>query len=289
MGKAINEKEARKYLAAFADGELDVEQLLSVLDHMSMNPQSTRRVMHQQQLRQAVGRVMQHHTPSPSDELRQQVEDLFDQDVPPQTPATPQLAVVTFRRWVPTIVAAVLLICTLAILGVQSYSQGRSNGSILRISLDESELRKTTRSFQHRHVECAGLPGSLVESDRFPTDLAVLPRHINDYLGTWPTPALDLTKLGYRFERVGKCTLPGGQSMHMIYRAMPETGRRDTMSLWMKVDDRALDLEPGRIYAATDQNAVHPILVWRQGNMIYYLVGDVTSPMSSSVRGLMGL
>jgi len=49
----MKESEIRKYLPAFADGELDVEQNLKVLEHMAMDPKATRRVMHQQQLKQA--------------------------------------------------------------------------------------------------------------------------------------------------------------------------------------------------------------------------------------------
>ena len=48
-----SKKECKKYLAAFADGELDVDQNLRLLEHMKMDPNATARVAHQQQLREA--------------------------------------------------------------------------------------------------------------------------------------------------------------------------------------------------------------------------------------------
>ena len=63
MSKSMDSKEILRYVEAFADGELDVEQNLRVLEHMAMNPTATRRVLHQQQLRQAVERVIRQVTP----------------------------------------------------------------------------------------------------------------------------------------------------------------------------------------------------------------------------------
>ena len=72
----MDDKEVRKYLAAFADGELEVEQNLRVLEQMAMNPQATRRVMHQQQLRRAIKRSIDESTPEDSDRLRETISDL---------------------------------------------------------------------------------------------------------------------------------------------------------------------------------------------------------------------
>jgi len=70
MSESMDDKTIRKYLAAFADGELEVEQNLRVLEHAAMNPQATRRVMHQQQLRRAVGAPMASHAPAAPPWLR---------------------------------------------------------------------------------------------------------------------------------------------------------------------------------------------------------------------------
>ena len=50
--------ECKKYLAAFADGELDVDQNLRLLERMKMDPNATARVTHQQQLRENVCRSL---------------------------------------------------------------------------------------------------------------------------------------------------------------------------------------------------------------------------------------
>src|SRR6185295_16269856 len=73
-----DEKDLRKYLTPFADGELDVEQSVRVLEHMAMNPQATQREMHQQQLRQAIGRHLLARAPSAPPDLKARLETLIN-------------------------------------------------------------------------------------------------------------------------------------------------------------------------------------------------------------------
>jgi hypothetical protein len=38
--------------------------------------------------------------------------------------------------------------------------------------------------------------------------------------------------------------------------------------------DSSLNIEEGRVYTAADATQPHPTLLWREGEMVYYLVGD---------------
>jgi mycothiol system anti-sigma-R factor len=64
-------KEFRKFLYAFADGELETRENLEVLEHLNMCPSCTRKVAMQQELRAAVTRVCPSE-PAP-DALRERV------------------------------------------------------------------------------------------------------------------------------------------------------------------------------------------------------------------------
>lgn len=54
----MNCKDVRKYLYAFADGELETSESLAVLEHLNMCPSCAAKVSAQQRLRSAVARVM---------------------------------------------------------------------------------------------------------------------------------------------------------------------------------------------------------------------------------------
>src|SRR5688572_13437752 len=82
------QSDPRKFLAAFADGELDVTQSLAVLEHMALHPDATRRVMHQQQLRHAVAQTLSGSAAPVPEPLRARVAALAAAGAtPPERPS----------------------------------------------------------------------------------------------------------------------------------------------------------------------------------------------------------
>jgi len=96
---------------------------------------------------------------------------------------------------------------------------------------------------------------------------------------------LDLSSIGYHFDRVGRCTVPGTGSVHLIYRAMAETGRQDAISLWIRPADEEFAVEPGTLHVRGAERA-HPVLIWRQGEMVYFLTGDGLGPAKQAATAL---
>lgn len=273
--RSFNENEVRCYLAAFADGELDIEQTLRALEHMAMNPQATQRVMHQQQLRQAVDRVVRANTPQTPAELVAKVSRLAEAEA--QAPARQESrndapagrSASILRRLGPLSLAAVLMMAA-ALFWASTSGPGTS------VSGHDFLPVQQVRLFAKRHVSCTRMLEALMHIERFPQDVQTLPVAVGDFLGERLSAgmSLDLNGLGYQFAGAGECMVPGKDSVHLIYHALPGSDRNDTLSLWMKADHGKLDIAPGKIHAANGPDAAHPILVWRDGGVIYYLVGD---------------
>ena len=284
MAKPIDEHRFRKYLAAFADGELDVEQTLQVLEHMAMNPQATRRVMHQQRLRQAVDRAVRSSCPPIPDELRQQVQSLAE-TIPPMADATARTQpsnrslFMRINRWAPFAAAAIVLVTALIVLNMGNQSPQVMAGNEL-IPVSQIEM------FARRHIDCGQMLSSMHQNVMPPNTLMELPDVLKKYFGVQLTgPSLDLTALGYEYQGAGRCSVPG-QSVHLVYQSTTNHDRPDTLSLWVRPYTGAPAIDPGTVYTVTGPVASFPVVLWRRGDMIYYLVGDSFENAQSIAQAL---
>ena len=302
----MSQSEVRKYLPAFADGELDVEQNLRVLEAMAMDPTHTRRVLHQQQLRKACARVMDRPDCHCPDQLKQQIQTISSAESPASptaitatptltlagtdaerskhTPTTPAPDVIArIGRWLPAAVAAVLLIGALAVFFSPRANSGMAFG------LDEARLA----AFAGRHKSCSSDVTKLVPGIANPTNVAALPGTIDDYFvsqfGDEQTghidTALDLSVLGYEFQRVGVCGLPGKNAVHVVYKAADGADHGKSLSLWIKPDAPDLQLVPRRLYTAEAADG-QPLLIWERNGRTYYLLGDAPDDARHAARAL---
>ncbi len=287
MAEKHSKEDPRKYLAAFADGELDVQDSLHVLEHMTMHPNATRRVMHQQQLRQMVGESMKDAQPKAPEALRDAVlaiADASDEAALPQPPGV----LARIRPWALSAIAAMLLAAVVIQYmpnnAVQApapiESQQVSQSSVAEVPDAWLLGSQTVSSLTRRHVTCTRMINQMNQSVRFPENLEQMPAAISDFLqiSDQSTPhQLDLTNIGYRYEEAGPCWSPGGKSVHMIYRPTRNHAAQDAISLWVQplFDECSFShIESDKVYWATSDEAAHPMVVWRHNGMIYYLVGD---------------
>jgi len=139
--------------------------------------------------------------------------------------------------------------------------------------------------FGGRHVTCARDSEYMAGVDEFPQNLTELPGALTEYFHTPIDPdSLNLSGLGYDFAVAGLCVLPGSGSVHVIYHEQTETptDQPNALSLWMRpidtsdtsTDPAQAQLKPDKLYASKATEHDHPMIVWRQGGMGYYLVGD---------------
>ncbi len=299
----MSQSEVRKYLPAFADGELDVEQNLRVLEAMAMDPTHTRRVLHQQQLRKACARVMDRPDCCCPEELKHTLQTLCfadpqasadsvspsfalggtEADDPIQTTRSSPQVLARIGRWLPAAVAAVLLIGALAVFFSPRADSGMAFG------LGEARLA----AFAGRHKSCSSDVNKLVAGIQNPANVAALPGTIDDYFvaqlgndqaGRIDT-ALDLSVLGYAFQRVGVCGLPGKNAVHVVYQAAEGTDHGKSMSLWIKPHSPDLQLIPRRLYTAEAADG-QPLLIWERNGRTYYLLGDASDDARQAAQVL---
>lgn len=72
----LREDNIGQYLSAFADGELDAQGMLLVLDHLAAHPESIGLIREQQLLRLAAQRTFRGETPAAPDALQNTVAQL---------------------------------------------------------------------------------------------------------------------------------------------------------------------------------------------------------------------
>jgi len=308
----MNERPDRErwqvHLAAFADGELGVTESLHVLERLTMDPYHTHRVVHQQQLRQAVNRAMRDPEQAPAS-LRQQIAamaasagDETDDDAgnaatneasaqpahrgaepSPTSPRRGWRAAFESRRrrlWMPLAAAATVGLAALVGLVLSDGFNGHGTALL---------TPATIQQFSKRHVQCSHGLAQLHNATRYPTEVGELPAALADRLERKPLSAtqLNLQPLGYRFDRAGDCRIPGDQGVHVVYRAARGTERSDAISLWIHPASGELELEPGKLYEANSPNAPHPILMWRHAGLAYYLVGDSATRVEDAAQHLL--
>lgn len=312
MNKGMSSQEARKFLPAFADGELDVEQNLRVLEQMAMDPTNTKRVLHQQQLRQACARVMCGPEKCCPDALRATLEALAkdeagNENSPPAgvrgenpgetfggTPgggpgggpgalrsgaggggasenrAEREPVIGFIGRWLaPLAVAAVLFIGALVALNFYNPNQGAVGPD--HYTADGLITANLASTFAQRHDQCSLDTSALMHSELFPAEVADLDDALAEHVGiAMKDASLDLSSLGYDYQIAGLCPVPGNEAVHVIYQN-PE-GR--SLSLWIKPYDAQPTLDPGVPYSPPSDHTDHPMVVWRQDNTVFFLVGD---------------
>jgi len=296
MNQPMDDNEVRRYVEAFADGELDVEHSLRLLERMAMDPQTTKRVLHQQQLRQRTAKVMGEPGEAPAS-LRQQIEQMAQATpAPGQTPprasnsaarqrrgTTRPGVIARLGRWMPAAAAALLLLVTVSIIGLNQQSTPAAPGA------DALLTSNLVDRFERRHVRCSQGVQSLYKPWLFPAQVNELPGALDGYFDRKvQLPAFDLSALGYEYKQAGQCRIPGRGAVHVLYRAKAETGRSDTLSLWMRPDDGRLELEAGRMYEAAGEDAPHPVLIWKQDGMVFHLVGDALDRVQHAAAHLRG-
>lgn len=282
MSKAMDKHELRKYLAAFADGELDVEQNLRVLDSIKMDPDAAARVAHQHELRVAVDRTLRGMTPATPAALRERLERVLAE---PTGPAEQQSADVAgrigarppYRRlWQAASIAAVLAVGAFVVTSARQHLGLPPAGPSFVQSVEAETIIPTAQvnTFARKHLNCAQVIERLRTFEDSPHEISEVPGFISLKLGRTGYDMLDLSGIGYEFLKIGPCRIPGTQSTHLIYKSTPQTGRNDALSLWIAPDDGSLKIAEDTMYKIRGADCAHPLVVWRHAGMAYYLIGD---------------
>lgn len=138
-------------------------------------------------------------------------------------------------------------------------------------------------AFGQRHSMCSRKLERLYRSSEFPKEVAQMPEAIANALGQMPKGSLDLSKSGYQFSKAGKCGVPGQPSVHLVYRTRTAD---DSVSLWVATNSGRPQLAEGTLYQGDPADSEHPIFFFRQGELVYYLVGNAFDHTRTAAQSL---
>lgn len=267
MEKLIPAEEMGKYLTAFADGELGLAESVEVLEYLEGNPHAVPRVIGQQRFRLAAERSVKASIPPVAESLRRRVSSAAAaaaaRRASNETDSTKRGRLGRSVRWLLPVGAAA---CVAAGVSVGRLSAPRPviNAGSLAAAPLVSEVTRV-------HVDCSRYTDHFHQPD-FPREVSEVPAVLLKQLGT-AAPFPDLSPMGYEFAGAGPCELPGGKTVHLLYRPS-RADMADTISVFLQPDVGQAVVEPDTVYVTSGPDAPHPALMWRSGGLVYYLVAD---------------
>lgn len=287
-------KSMDEMLMALADGELDFADQPQVMAKIAEDPKAAHRLAYEQKLKQCCCRVMDGPEMKCPNELAGKLLGMAAGESSATKPTTVAAAaakpapyvgppvIAKIGRWVPTAVAAVLLVAAGVLFNQANNASTSGNGADVFLTSDQ------IKGFTGRHFDCAERPDRLKNPTQFgeSKDFEQLPGKLRDYFHTnADSLSLNLNGIGYDYQLTGTCSLPGSGAVHIIYHKHNDPSR--SISLWIvpaKADHR--HLKEDRVYAEVGDNLLRPVIFWRNNGLLYYLVGDSIEDCDKAVQEL---
>lgn len=282
-------------LMALADGELDFADQPQVMAKIAEDPKAAHRLAYEQKLKQSCARVMDGPEMKCPNELAGKVLGMAAGEsnaakpafapAPTATKQAPYVGppvIAKIGRWVPAAIAAVLLLAA-GVLFNQASTGGTGIGTSAVANLSPQDIK----NFTGRHFDCAERPDRLKNPDQFGgTDFEQLPGKLRDYFKTDADKlSLNLDGIGYDYQLTGTCSLPGSGAVHIVYHKQDNPDK--SISVWIvPTSDRHEKLEEGRVYSEVGDDLLRPVIFWRDGGLLYYLVGDSIEDCDKAVQQL---
>jgi anti-sigma factor RsiW len=280
-------------IRALADGELDFRDQPEVLAKIAEDPKAAQRLAQEQRLKQACAKAMDGPEMKCPNELAGKLLALANSGgAKAPTPATttssqntayagpPVLA--RIGRWAPAAVAAVLLVAA----GVL-FTQANPSASGINAQAVTFHTPEKIEQLTGRHFDCAERPDRLKNPNQFGgDDFEQLPGKLSDYFDTDANQlALNLDGIGYDYQLTGTCSMPGSGAVHIVYHKHEDPAK--SISVWIvPVSEEHKALQSGRVYTEVSGDVLRPVIFWRDGGLLYYVVGDSIEDADKAVQQL---
>ncbi len=273
----MNCKSARKFLYAFADGQLGVQANCEVLDHLKMCPPCAQLVDEHQTLRAALARsIARVEVPA---HLAAQVASRLHLGRASRNRPTWRAS-----AWTKFIAAAACLAFAAGLWQFWPSERSTPAGpSASPVLVEDGQIAAS--QVADRHLACCAL-GKGHQLDSLPTaraelDLAVQRR----FAGRFAARAPDLSSQAFELESASLCSARGGESgegCHLIYRSSDGASRLSLFSLprWDRVDlcARLVAVAPGssRQYSVERHDGRNlSVFAWHQDQTTYICCSDL--------------
>jgi len=269
---------ARRFLYAFADGELAVKENCDVLDHLKMCPDCARVVADQQALRASVGMLTESGRP-PAD-FHERVLAAIN------LPAARASA----RRWARLLVP----LAAAASIAVMTYSIWHTWRGASAVSVPASGTRQVASSdtaasrVVQVHEFCCNLHDRHQLAD-LPTGLPglapAMAAHFNNVINVL---APDFTTYGFQFESANYCGFkPRNRGAHLIYVATAENVAPKRLSFfsvprWSYLDrcpsHKGLDDREFRKFTVPEERTSYSVVAWHDNQTTYICCAEMPVP-----------
>lgn len=288
----MDEQPDESELLAFVDGELSSQRRRAIEQWLASRPDLRDRLEHVRALRILSRRGIRDSTPAVSLDLRSKVEAIataHGSDPASDRPGS-GLAVAehkTAPRFARRLaLAASILLC----IGIGSWlvttrtNHRASDASriVVRGRAASGLSVQTVSLLEARHLKCS-MMGNNFTDPSFPRELKDLGPAVRQYLGDG-APSPDLTHIGLDFAGAGPCEIPGGRTLHWLYRS--RNAPPVNVSLFVQPFAGQVSFGPDKAVEVAGPTEKHPMLVWRDGKFVYYLVGDDFGATSESAKVL---
>jgi len=272
----MNCKTARRYLYAFADGELPVKDNCEVLDHLKMCPECTRVASEQQALRTALRRAM-NRTPVP--------EGLADR-MAAKLDRRPEPAPVVGRRWwrlgVPMAAAASVAFAVTAVWMMRPVEEQKPGVPIPGVQTGGGDV--ALRDVIKIHEYCCERHNRH-QNKQLPDGLKGLAKameaHFNNLLDVL---APDFDSSGYAFESANYCGFTKNKGAHLIYVTKGETPKRlsfFSVPRWSSIDACGYYQGVGdsflRRFRAPHAKPRYAIVAWHDNQTTYVCCAELSA------------
>ncbi|MEM6757152.1 MAG: hypothetical protein AAF586_08300 [Planctomycetota bacterium] len=272
----------REMVRGFVDGELTRDEHDAVLEALMSDPAVADLVQTERKLRNTLAGCMDCQiTMRCPDALKARLAEICDDDddarpdnesAEPETAPPATIGRVGGDGWGRSALALAAVFLAAATLIAVVVSRGGSGDGALP-GPDAAMLPAgLPMQFAKRHVLCTTGVVDLMQEDAVPNEIEPLTAALAQRFGASPG-SMDLSSMGYRLSKTGECYVPGVGAVHAIYVADADS-RHDAVSLWVIDHDAERAMKPGRVYNVIDHHMPNPMVMWTDGSLDYYAVGD---------------
>ena len=272
----LNCAAARRFLYAFADGELAVKENCDVLDHLKMCPDCARIVADQQALRASLG-TLAASGQAPAD-LSQRILSTIE------VPATAQPP----RRWARVFLPIAAAAASIALMTFSIWHTLRQSppaplpaAGTRQIASSDSAASRVVQV----HEYCCNLHDQHQDAN-LPNGLAglspAMAAHFNHVINVL---APDFTTSGYQFESANYCGFkPRNRGAHLIYVAHAQDGEPRRLSFfsvprWSYLDrcasHKGLEDHDFRKFTIPEERSSYAVVAWHDNQTTYICCGEM--------------
>jgi anti-sigma factor RsiW len=265
-------------LIAYADGELPPERAAMVERVLASNPGLRLEVEQLRRLRDAARAVFRYDAPAVSDALRDSIETMAVDIEPNQAAASVIGSRARGSRRVFALAAAIAVAAAggagLWLVLHETHSETGA-GTLTHVATADSATAPVpatvVSAVQRRHLSCSQMEDHFFDP-RFPRQIAEIQSPMREFLGHSGTIP-DLRAIELAFAGAGPCAIPGGETLHVLYRGDSSGGAR-YVSLFIQPFKGQVHFDTTRAVVLAGPDAAHPILAWRTEELVYFLIGD---------------